>query len=104
MTEPAAPLDGIYLALRVLQVGSEPAAAMAADVVHQAWNVAAGHPETYRAAVAAAVLAEAAAKLRGQGLWMEANCLADCAGAFGLAFRNALTLATVQVPDFPPGQ
>jgi hypothetical protein len=107
MTEPAAPLDDITAALTTLRNSDGPGAAkMAADLTRSAWNAAAEAPAVYRPAVAAAILADSARKLRQQGEVMhpEADCLAAIAGVFGHAFRNGLTLATVQVPDYPPGQ
>jgi hypothetical protein len=103
MTEPAAPLDGIAGALEGLRaVAGQDAAKLAADITSNAWAMGEGTPDMYRAAIAAAVCADAARQLRDGGNHVVAATLSIIAGVFGHAFRNGLTLATVVVPDYPP--
>jgi hypothetical protein len=103
MTQPAAPLDGIAGALDGLRaIAGSAAAQLAANITSSAWQLAEGTPDMYRAAIAAAVCADAARQLRDGGNHLVAATLSVIAGVFGHAFRNGLTLATVQVPDYPP--
>lgn len=102
-SQPAAPLDDLVTALQALRLTHGPdAAAMVADVVSTSWHTAQGAPEVYQSAVSAALLADASQRLRRQSLSAEADTLALAAAVFGRAFRNGLTLASLQVPDYPP--